>query len=132
MIIGMDLALVHDWVVTLGGSEKCLQVFHELWPEALLYTLVYNQESTCQLGFDPRDIHASFIQCLPRAAKWYRHYLPFYLLAVEQFDLSGHQVILSSSHAVAKGVLTGADQLHICSPSHSYSLRLGSLPSIFA
>ena len=110
----MNLALVHDWVVTLGGSEKCLQAFHELWPEAPLYTLVYKQDSACQLGFDPRDIHASFIQRLPRATKWYRNYLPFYPLAVEQFDLSGHQVILSSSHAAAKGVLTRAGQLHIC------------------
>ncbi len=110
----MNLALVHDWIVTLGGSEKCLQAFHELWPEAPLYTLVYKQESACKLGFDPRDIHASFIQRLPRATKWYRNYLPFYPLAVEQFDLSGHQVILSSSHAAAKGVLARAGQLHIC------------------
>jgi glycosyltransferase involved in cell wall biosynthesis len=110
----MKVALVHDWVVTLGGAEKALQAFHELWPEAPLYTLVYDRESVCKLGFDPKDIRASFIQRLPGAVKWYRNYLPFYPLAIEQLDLSGHQVILSSSHAAAKGVLTRSDQLHIC------------------
>lgn len=110
----MNIALVHDWVVTPGGAEKCLQAFHELWPEAPLHTLVYDQEAVSKLGFDPQDVCASFIQRLPRAIKWYRNYLPFYPLAIEQFDLSRYEVILSSSHAVAKGALTRADQLHIC------------------
>ena len=110
----MNIALVHDWVVTLGGSEKCLQAFHELWPEAPLHTLVYDQESICKLGFDLEDVYASFIQRLPKAIKWYRNYLPFYPLAIEQLDLSRYDVILSSSHSVAKGVLARADQLHIC------------------
>jgi glycosyltransferase involved in cell wall biosynthesis len=110
----MNLALIHDWVITIGGAERCLEVFHELWPEAPLYTLVYREESVRRLGFEPGQIHASFLQRFPRAQKWYRKYLPFYPLAMEQFDVSGYDVILSSSHAAAKGVLARSDQIHIC------------------
>lgn len=110
----MKIALVHDWVVTLGGSERCLEVFHELWPQAPLYTLVYKEESIRRLGFETNQVHASFLQRFPRVESWYRKYLPFYPLAVEQFDLSDFDFILSSSHAAAKGVLVRADQQHIC------------------
>lgn len=110
----MKAALVHDWVITLGGSERCLESFHELFPEAPLFTLVYNPESAKELGFDRNQVHASFLQNFPKAQKWYRHYLPLYPLAVEQFDLKDYDLILSSSHAAAKGVLTRAGQLHIC------------------
>lgn len=110
----MNLALVHDWVITIGGAERCLEVFHELWPEAPLYTLVYREENVWQLGFAPGQVHTSFLQRFPRAQKWYRKYLPFYPLAIEQFDLLEFDVILSSSHAAAKGVLARSDQLHIC------------------
>lgn len=110
----MNIALVHDWVVTIGGSERCLEIFHELFPQAPLFTLVYNQRSVEQLGFDLRKVNGSFLQRFPQAQKWYRRYLPLYPLAVEQFDLSTYNVILSSSHAVAKGVLTRSDQLHVC------------------
>lgn len=110
----MNIALAHDWVVTLGGSEHCLQAFHELWPEAPLYTLVSAAENAGKLGFTNTMVHTSFLQRLPRATNWYRNYLPLYPLAIEQFDLSHYDVIFSSSHAVAKGVLTRSDQLHIC------------------
>ncbi|MGQ5712409.1 glycosyltransferase family 4 protein [Desulforudis sp. DRI-14] len=110
----MRIVFIHDWVITLAGAERCLEVFHELWPEAPLYTLVYQEESVRRLGFEPAQVHASFLQRFPRAQKWYRKYLPFYPLAIEQFDLSGYDVILSSSHAAAKGVLVRSDQLHIC------------------
>ncbi|MCL5039656.1 MAG: glycosyltransferase [Firmicutes bacterium] len=108
------IALVHDWVITLGGAERCLEVFRELWPEAPLYTLVFSEKSIRQLGFDQGQVYASFLQRFPKATKWYRRYLPFFPLAIEQFDLSAYDVILSSSHAAAKGVLTRSDQLHIC------------------
>lgn len=110
----MRVVFIHDWVITLAGAERCLEVFHELWPEAPLYTLVYQEGSVRRLGFKPGQVHASFLQRFPRAQKWYRKYLPFYPLAIEQFDLSGYDVILSSSHAAAKGVLVRSDQLHIC------------------
>lgn len=110
----MNVALVHDWVVTLGGAERCLEVFHELWPAAPLYTLVYAEESVKRLGFDPGRVRASFLQRFPKAQKWYRKYLPFYPLAVEQFDVYGFDVVLSSSHAAAKGVLARSEQMHVC------------------
>ncbi len=110
----MKTALVHDWLVTIGGSEKCLEIFHGLFPEAPLYTLVYNPESAQGLGFDNNQVHASFLQHFPKSQKWYRQYLPLYPLAVEQFDLKDYDLILSSSHAAAKGVLTRAGQTHIC------------------
>lgn len=110
----MRIVFIHDWVITLAGAERCLASFHELWPEAPLYTLVYNEKSVRQLGFDTDQVCASFLQHFPRAKEWYRKYLPFFPLAIEQFDLSDYDVILSSSHAAAKGVLTRSDQLHIC------------------
>ncbi|HBY03646.1 MAG: Glycosyl transferase, group 1 [Desulfotomaculum sp. 46_296] len=110
----MKTALVHDWLVTIAGAEKCLKIFHGLFPEAPLYTLVYNPESAQELGFDHNRVHASFLQRFPRAQKWYRKYLPLYPLAFEQFDLKDYDLILSSSHAAAKGVLTRAGQMHIC------------------
>ena len=110
----MNLALVHDWITLIGGGERALKVFRELWPQAPLYTLVCDQTSARQLGFGPEQVRTSFLQRLPRATRWYRRYLPLYPLAVESFDLSQHEVILSSSHAAAKGVVVRADQLHIC------------------
>jgi glycosyltransferase involved in cell wall biosynthesis len=110
----MNLALVHDWVITIGGAERCLEVFHELWPEAPLFVLVFKEESVRRLGFAPGQVRASFLQRFPKATEWYRKYLPFYPLAIEQFDLSDYEVVLSSSHAAAKGVLVRSDQLHLC------------------
>ncbi|NSW81651.1 MAG: glycosyltransferase family 4 protein [Syntrophothermus sp.] len=110
----MKLALVHDWVVAIGGAERCLEVFHELWPEAPLFTLVCSEASVEKLGFSRNQEHTSFIQKLRKAEEKYRSYLPFFPLAIEQFDLSGYNVSLSSSHCAAKGVITRADQVHIC------------------
>jgi glycosyltransferase involved in cell wall biosynthesis len=110
----MKLALAHDWIVSLGGAENCLAAFHDLYPSADIFTLIFNKESVEKLGFDVSRVHNSFLQHFPNSLKWYRKYLPLYPLAVEQLDLSGYDVILSSSHAVAKGVLTRSDQLHIC------------------
>lgn len=110
----MKIALVHDWVVTLGGAERCLESFHQMYPDAPLYTLVYDPQSVERLGFLPGQVHASFLQRMPRAAKWYTKYAPLYPLAIEGFDLGAYDVIISSSHAAAKGVLVRADQIHIC------------------
>jgi glycosyltransferase involved in cell wall biosynthesis len=110
----MQIALVHDWVVTKGGAEKCLELFHELYPEAPLYTLLYEPETVKELGFNEDQIFATFLQKKCGITKKYRSYLPFFPYAIEQLDLSEAEVILSSSHCVAKGVLTRGDQLHIC------------------
>lgn len=109
----MRTAIVHDWIIDIGGSEKCLAEINRLYPSDI-YTLVFKTESALTLGINPHRITNSFIQQLPFATKKYRNYLPFFPLAVEQFDVADYDVIISSSHAVAKGVLTYADQLHLC------------------
>lgn len=110
----MKIALAHDWVVHPGGAEKCLQAFVELYPEAPLHTLVYTMEGLQLVGLQPHQVQASFLQGRKRIAQRYRSYLPLFPFAIEQFDLSDYDVILSSSHCVAKGVLSNARQMHIC------------------
>ena len=107
------MRLVHDWLTTIGGAEKVLESLMETFPSDL-YTLVKNQKNLVGTPFESMEIKTSFIQKLPRAKKKYRSYLPLFPLAIEQFDLSGYDLIISSSHSVAKGVLTHADQTHIC------------------
>lgn len=106
-------ALVHDWLTTDGGSEKVLSSISKIFPSPI-YTLVHNKNFDTRKYFNNCKIHTSFIQNLPFAQKQYRNYLPLFPLAVEQFDLREYDLILSSSHSVAKGVLTNANQLHIC------------------
>jgi len=108
-----NIALVHDWLVTLAGAEKVLEAFYELY-KAPIYTLVVDKDKLKNSVFKDADIHTSFIQSFPMGKKKYRLYLPFFPLAIEQFDLSDYDVIISSSHAVAKGVLTRPGQVHIC------------------
>lgn len=110
----MKIAIVHDWLVVFGGAERVLGELLALFPEADLYATVCFLPKE-QSGFlAGRPVHTTFIQRLPGAAKHYRRYLPLMPLAIEQVDLSGYDLILSSSYAVAKGVVTGPDQLHIC------------------
>ncbi|MFZ5649026.1 MAG: glycosyltransferase family 4 protein [Bacillota bacterium] len=109
----MNLALVHEWLVNIGGSEKCVQSFINAFPGSHLYTIVHDPGVAAGMGLSGR-VTSTFIQRLPRATRWYQKYLPLMPLAVEQLDLGGYDVILSSSHAFAKGVLTRADQMHVC------------------
>src|SRR5215208_3151309 len=83
------------------------------FPGADLFALVHDSESLAGTPLEGVPVRTSFIQSLPRAKEKYRLYLPLMPLAVEQFDLRPYDLVLSSSHAVAKGVLTGADQLHV-------------------
>ncbi len=106
-------ALVHDWLTTLGGAEKCLQSIQHLFPSPL-FTLVCDPALLSQIGLTKTRVITSFIQKLPWAKRHYPRYLPLFPLAIEQFDLSSYDLILSSSHAVAKGVVTSSDQWHIC------------------
>jgi glycosyltransferase involved in cell wall biosynthesis len=107
------VAVVHDWLVTYAGSERVLEQILLCFPQADLFSLV-DFLPQGQRGFiQDRPVQTSFIQRLPRARAAYRSYLPLMPLAVEQFDLRGYDVVISSSHAVAKGVLTGPDQLHL-------------------
>ncbi|MFZ5890676.1 MAG: glycosyltransferase family 4 protein [Myxococcota bacterium] len=110
----MQLALVHEWFSTLAGSEKVVEQVCSLYPEADLFAVYADRSLVNRTHFlCSRKLQTSFIQNLPRADRSFRSYLLLMPLAVEQFDLSSYDVVLSSSHAVAKGVLTGPDQLHI-------------------
>lgn len=108
----MRIALVHDWLTNLAGSERVLLALHELYPEAPIYTSVFVPEEFPQLR--GADVRTSFLQRFSLARK--RHQLFPYLRAVafERFDLSGYDVVISSCHAEAKGVLTRPETLHIC------------------
>lgn len=108
----MKTAIVHEWLTDLTGSEKVVENIYQLYPSPL-YVLVKDPESIKGTPFENMEIHTSFIQKLPGARRGYRNYLFLFPLAVEQFDLREYDVILSSSHAVAKGVLTTHEQLHI-------------------
>lgn len=107
------ITFAHEWLTTLGGSEQILAALLEIWPDAPIHTLVYDPAGPCSSFTLGKNIQTSFIQKLPGAKRNHRRYLPLMPLAVEQFDLSGFDVILSISHAVAHGVLPQADQLHI-------------------
>lgn len=109
----MKTALVHDWLVGIGGAEKWLQTVFELFPSEI-FTLVSSKKNLKNTFYENKKIISSFIQKLPFAETKYQNYLPLFPLAIEQLDLSGYDLILSSSHCVAKGVLTHAEQLHIC------------------
>ena len=109
----LNVGIVADWIITYAGSEKVVAEFLDVFPEAALYSVVDFLSSENKSHFKNKNITTTFIQNFPFARKKYQSYLPFMPLAIEQLDVSKHDVILSSSHAVAKGVLTGPDQLHI-------------------
>jgi glycosyltransferase involved in cell wall biosynthesis len=110
----MRIAIVHDWLVGYAGGERVLEQIIACYPTADLFTVVDFVPAE-QRGFlGGRPVTTSFIQHLPFARRHYRSYLGLMPLAVEQFDLTGYDVVISSSHAVAKGVITGPDQPHIC------------------
>jgi len=108
------VAIVHDWLVCYAGAERVLEQMLKVYPDADLFSLV-DFIPDGERGFIlDKSVVTSFVQRMPWAKKKYRSYFPFMPLAVEQFDLSAYDLIISSSHAVAKGVITGPDQLHIC------------------
>lgn len=110
----MKKALIHDWFSTYAGAEKCVESFTDIWDDFEIYSLIdFLSDADRDKILKGKRAHTSFIQKLPFAKDKYRNYLPLFPLAIEQFDLSGYDVVLSSSHAVAKGVLTHSNQLHI-------------------
>ena len=112
LLEGLKVALVHDWLTGMRGGEKCLEVLCELFPDADLYTLLHQKGKLSQ-NIESRSIRTSFVQHLPFGLKKYRHYLPLFPLAIEQFDLSAYDLIVSSSHCVAKGVRLNNSTYHI-------------------
>ena len=110
----MKKALIHDWFSTYAGAEKCVESFTNIWDDFEIYGLIDFLKGTDRDKIlKGKRAHTSFIQKLPFAKDKFRNYLPLFPLAIEQFDLSGYDVVLSSSHAVAKGALTHSNQLHI-------------------
>ena len=110
----MKIAIIHDWLTVYAGAERVLEQMLVCYPEADLFSLVDFLPDGKRGFIRNKPVKTSFIQNLPFAQTKYRQYLPLMPLAIEQFDLSGYDLVISSSHAVAKGVLTGPDQLHLC------------------
>lgn len=109
----MKVALVHEWLTNWAGSEQVLAALAEVFPDAPVFTMVADADLV-RKHLPARRVHTSFIQRFPKATRLYQWYLPFMPLAVEQFDLREYDVVISSSHACAKGVLTRSDAVHIC------------------
>ncbi|MCM2675911.1 glycosyltransferase family 4 protein [Alkalicoccobacillus plakortidis] len=110
----MKVAIIHDWLTTYAGAEKVLEQILEIYPQADIYSIVDYIDADKRGFIKNKKVHTSFIQKLPKSKKKYRNYLGLMPLAIEQFDLSEYHLIISSSHAIAKGVITGPDQIHIC------------------
>lgn len=109
----MRIAIVHDWLVTYAGAERVLASLINIWPQADLFSVIDFLSDQDRAHLQGKVAKTTFIQRLPKAKTHYQRYLPLMPLAIEQLDLSGYDLIISSSHAVAKGVLSGPDQLHV-------------------
>ena len=109
----LRVAVIHEWLIEYAGAERVVEQILNIFPSADLFAQVEFLPSNRKSFIQNKSVKTSFIQKLPLAKKKYRTYLPLMPLAVEQFDVSGYDLIISSAHAVSKGVLTGPDQLHI-------------------
>jgi glycosyltransferase involved in cell wall biosynthesis len=109
----MKVAVVHDWLVVNGGAEKVLEEILALYPLAEVFTLVDYLPEKDRAWLGEHKVHTSFIHRLPFSKSKYRNYFPLFPIAIEQFDMSGFDLIISSSYAVAKGVITGPEQTHV-------------------
>jgi len=109
----MKVAIIHDWLVTYAGAEKVLEQILDIYPNADIYSVVEFLKEDERKFIKNKEVNTTFIQKLPFSKKKYRAFLPLMPIAIEQFDLSSYDLIISSSHAVAKGVITGPDQIHV-------------------
>ena len=107
------VALVHDWLTGMRGGEKVLDAICELYPDAPLYTLVRVPGSVSP-RIEARRIRTSFVQSLPNPARFYRHYLPLYPVAVELFNFENYDLVISSSHCAVKSVRVPRRTVHVC------------------
>src|SRR6056297_442130 len=129
----MKVALVHDHLAQDGGAEKVLKVLSEIFPEAPIYTLLYEKKNADKY-YKNKTIETSIIQKMPGGVKHYQWYMPFMPMAVEFFDMSNFDLVISDTSSFAKGVITSPDSLHICychtptrylwSDTHSYIQEL--------
>ncbi|HAN46468.1 MAG TPA: glycosyl transferase family 1 [Cyanobacteria bacterium UBA8156] len=110
----MRVALVHEWLTTYAGSERVLAQLLQVFPQADLFAVVDFLPPEHRAFLAGKPVHTSFLQHWPGARQHFRRYLPWMPLAIEQLNLTGYDLVISSHHAVAKGVLTGPDQLHLC------------------
>lgn len=109
------IALVHDYLIDNGGAERVVEIFQQLFPQAPLYTSVFNPATTLASFSDPnKDIRTSFLQKLRPTKRRYKLLLPFYPYAFESFDLTAYDLVLSSTTGFAKGVITGENCCHFC------------------
>lgn len=111
-MVEVKVALVHDWLTGQRGGEKVLEVLAEIFPQAPIYTLFHFQGSQSRI-IEEREIRTSFLRKFPFLKSRYRLYLPLFPMAAELFDLSSYELIVSTSHCVAKGVIPHPDSLHI-------------------
>lgn len=109
----MKVALIHDWLTGMRGGERALLAFCGMFPAADLFTLVRVPGATDPI-IEQRRVRTSFIQRLPFPARLYRHYLPLFPAAIEQFDLDGYDLVLSTSHCAAKSVVVAGHTRHLC------------------
>jgi glycosyltransferase involved in cell wall biosynthesis len=109
----MKVALVHDYLNQMGGAEQVVLALHDLFPDAPLYTSIYDPKRV-DPAFQKIDIRTSFMQKLPFVTKHHQPYLPFYPSAMESLDLRGYDLVLSSSSAFGKGIIVKPGTLHIC------------------
>ena len=109
----MKIALVHDYLIQYGGAERVLECIAEIWPYAPVYTLIYDEEKTHGI-FKGKRIYTSFLQNFPYSRKNHRIFPPLMPPAIEQFDFSQYDIVLSDSSSYAKGIITPPETLHIC------------------
>lgn len=109
----MKIAIVHEWLVTYGGSEIFVHDLLNIFPEADVFAVVDFLNEKDRFLINNKKVKTTFIQKLPKAKTKYKSYLPLMPMAIEQLDLSKYDLIISSSHCVAKGIITGPDQIHI-------------------
>ena len=116
---GLRIAVVHEWLFDYAGSERVLEQMLALYPQADLFALAALPDEELMRAIPKRVTATTFLQSLPNVRRWLPYYVPLMPLAIEGLDLSGYDIVISNSHAAAKGVITGPDQLHVghvCSP----------------
>lgn len=109
----MRIAFVHDYLVQYGGAERVLECLVELFPDAPIYTILYNKKAMHGV-FENKRIYTSYLQNFPLAQKWHRIFPLLMPSAIEQFDFSEYDIVVSDSSSYAKGIITGPETLHIC------------------
>jgi glycosyltransferase involved in cell wall biosynthesis len=112
--LAVNIALVHEFFCNLGGSDQVAATLHQLYPQAPIFTLLVSDRNKDAELLRGMDMRSSFVQRLPLARRWHEPYLPLFPAAIESFDLTGYDLVLSSSHVCAKGVIPAPEALHLC------------------